>query len=106
MIFKAFLLTAITLVLFTAPPLATAVPANKDNAAIAPVPLNYRTANVEGVEVFYREAGPKDAPVLLLLHGFPTSSHMFRNLIPQLADKYHVIAPDYPGFGQSAMPDR
>jgi pimeloyl-ACP methyl ester carboxylesterase len=106
MIFKTILLTAITLVLFTAPPLATALPANKDNAANAPVTLNYRTANVEGIEVFYREAGPKEAPVLLLLHGFPTSSHMFRNLIPQLADKYHVIAPDYPGFGQSAMPER
>ena len=49
--------------------------------------------------------GPKDAPVVLLLHGFPTSSHMFRNLIPQLADRYHVVAPDYPGYGQSDMPD-
>jgi pimeloyl-ACP methyl ester carboxylesterase len=106
MIFKTFLLTAITLGLFTTLPLATAAPANKENVAGAPVQLNYRTANVEGVEVFYREAGPKDAPVLLLLHGFPTSSHMFRNLIPQLADKYHVIAPDYPSFGQSAMPER
>ena len=86
MIFKTFLLTAITLGLFTAPPLATALPANKENAANTPVTLNYRTANVDGVEVFYREAGPKEAPVLLLLHGFPTSSHMFRNLIPQLAD--------------------
>jgi pimeloyl-ACP methyl ester carboxylesterase len=70
------------------------------------VQVNYRTANVDDVDVFYREAGPKDAPVLLLLHGFPTSSHMFRNLIPQLADQYYVIAPDYPGFGQSAMPNR
>ena len=99
MIFKTFLLTAITLVLFTTPPLGTAVPANKDNTANASVTLNYRTANVDGVEVFYRETGPKEASVLLLLHGFPTSSHMFRNLIPKLADKYHVIAPDYPGFG-------
>jgi pimeloyl-ACP methyl ester carboxylesterase len=56
------------------------------------------------VNVFYREAGPKDAPTVLLLHGFPTSSHMFRNLIPQLADRYHVIAPDYPGYGQSDQP--
>lgn len=71
-----------------------------------PARVTYNTVKVDGVEVFYREAGPKDAPVLLLLHGFPTSSHMFRNLIPQLADKYHVIAPDYPGFGQSGMPDR
>lgn len=68
--------------------------------------VNYRTAEVDGVEIFYREAGPKYAPALLLLHGFPTSSHMFRNLIPLLADKYHVIAPDYPGFGHSAMPER
>ncbi|WP_311043977.1 alpha/beta fold hydrolase [Rhizobium lentis] len=57
------------------------------------------------MDVFYREAGPADAPVVLLLHGFPTSSHMFRNLIPQLADRYHVIAPDFPGFGQSDAPD-
>ena len=60
---------------------------------------------VDGVSIFYREAGPADAPVVLLLHGFPTSSHMFRNLIPALADRYHVIAPDYPGFGESAAPD-
>lgn len=71
-----------------------------------PTRVTYNTVKVDGVDMFYREAGPKDAPVLLLLHGFPTSSHMFRNLIPQLADKYHVIAPDYPGFGQSGMPDR
>ncbi len=66
---------------------------------------HYRYADVDGVKVFYREAGPADAPVVLLLHGFPTSSHMFRNLIPQLADRYHVIAPDYPGFGESDAPD-
>ena len=66
---------------------------------------HYRTATIEGVSLFYREAGPADGPVVLLLHGFPTSSHMFRNLIPTLADRYHVIAPDYPGFGQSAAPD-
>ena len=71
-----------------------------------PPVTHHRTANIEGVSVFYREAGPADAPVVLLLHGFPTSSHMFRNLIPLLADRYHVIAPDYPGFGQSDMPDR
>src|ERR1700744_287068 len=73
--------------------------------AVPPVG-HYRTAKVDGVDVFYREAGPKDAPVVLLLHGFPTSSHMFRNLIPALADRYRVIAPDYPGYGQSDMPDR
>ncbi len=66
---------------------------------------HHRTASIDGVNIFYREAGPADAPVVLLLHGFPTSSHMFRNLIPALADLYHVIAPDYPGFGQSDMPD-
>ena len=77
------------------------------SAAMAdPMPVtHYRYADVDGVKVFYREAGPADAPVVLLLHGFPTSSHMFRNLIPQLADRYHVIAPDYPGFGQSDAPD-
>ena len=67
---------------------------------------HYRTAEIDGVEVAYREAGPKDAPAVLLLHGFPTSSRMFRNLIPALADRYYVIAPDYPGFGRSPAPDR
>ena len=66
----------------------------------------HRRVEIDGVEIFYREAGPPDAPVVVLLHGFPTSSHMFRNLIPALADRYRVIAPDYPGFGQSAMPSR
>lgn len=66
---------------------------------------HYRTAAVDGVEIFYREAGPSDGPAVVLLHGFPTSSHMFRNLIPLLADRYRVIAPDYPGFGESAAPD-
>src|SRR6266550_8313890 len=64
----------------------------------------YRTLNLEGLEIFYREAGPRDAPTVLLLHGFPSSSHMFRNLIPVLADKYHVVAPDFPGYGQSSAP--
>ncbi|MGY3442785.1 alpha/beta fold hydrolase [Bradyrhizobium sp. USDA 4473] len=67
---------------------------------------HYRTKEIDGVKIFYRESGPKDAPVVLLLHGFPTSSHMFRNLMPALADRYHVIAPDYPGYGQSESPDR
>src|ERR1700748_2299892 len=70
----------------------------------APV-THHRATKVDGVNIFYREAGPAQAPVVLLLHGFPTSSHMFRNLIPALADRYHVVAPDYPGFGQSAAPD-
>jgi len=73
--------------------------------ATGPAVTHYRTATVDGVGIFYREAGPAEGPVFVLLHGFPTSSHMFRNLIPALADRYHVIAPDYPGFGQSAMPD-
>lgn len=68
--------------------------------------VHYRTAKVEGTDIFFREAGPAVGPVVVLLHGFPTSSYMFRNLIPVLADRYHVIAPDYPGFGQSAVPDR
>jgi pimeloyl-ACP methyl ester carboxylesterase len=71
----------------------------------APTITTYHTVKVDGVDLFYREAGPKDGPVIVLLHGFPTSSHMFRNLIPLLADRYRVIAPDYPGFGQSAAPD-
>ncbi|MER5941971.1 alpha/beta hydrolase [Streptomyces sp. NPDC001928] len=66
--------------------------------------VHHRTATVNGLEVFYREAGNPQAPVVVLLHGFPTSSHMFRHLIPALADRYHVIAPDHIGFGQSAMP--
>ncbi len=90
--------------LLPAPP-ALAAPA----AAVerrAPPTIFYRHATIDGVKVFYREAGPADAPVVLLLHGFPTSSHMFRNLIPLLADRYRVIAPDYPGYGQSDAPDR
>ena len=66
----------------------------------------YQRIKVDGLELFYREAGSKTAPTVLLLHGFPTSSHMFRNLIPTLADHYHVIAPDLPGFGFSESPDR
>ena len=67
---------------------------------------NYRYADAGGTRIFYREAGPKAAPTILLLHGFPTSSHMFRNLIPELAGTYHVVAPDLPGFGFSDAPDR
>ena len=77
------------------------------NVAQRSVPVtHHRNVKIDGVNIFYREAGPADAPVLLLLHGFPTSSHMFRNLIPALADRYRLIAPDYPGYGQSDMPDR
>jgi pimeloyl-ACP methyl ester carboxylesterase len=68
--------------------------------------VEYRTADVDGFKIFYREAGPKNAPKLLLLHGFPSASHMFRDLIPLLADRFHIVAPDLPGFGNSDMPDR
>ncbi|SAK66095.1 Alpha/beta hydrolase [Caballeronia arationis] len=68
--------------------------------------IAHRRIDVDGITVFYREAGRADAPKLLLLHGFPSSSHMFRDLIPLLADRFHIVAPDLPGFGQSDMPDR
>jgi pimeloyl-ACP methyl ester carboxylesterase len=68
--------------------------------------LTYRTTSVDGLKVFYREAGDPKAPTVLLLHGFPTSSHMYRELIPALADRYHVVAPDLPGFGFTDAPDR
>ncbi|PSL49836.1 pimeloyl-ACP methyl ester carboxylesterase [Chitinophaga niastensis] len=64
----------------------------------------FKTVAINNLDIFYREAGPKDAPVILLLHGFPSSSHMYRDLITDLAGKYHVIAPDYPGFGLSSSP--
>ena len=86
----------------TAAPVRAAPPPT----AMAPVPIpHYRSATVDGVRIAYVEAGPKDGPVVLLLQGFPTSSHQFRKLIPLLADRYHVIAPDYPGFGESDAPD-
>ena len=66
----------------------------------------YRTADIEGLEIFYREAGSRENPTILLLHGFPTSSHMFRDLMPALADAYHVIAPDYPGFPKNQEAQR
>ena len=68
--------------------------------------IAYRSADVDGVTVFYREAGPAHAPTLVLLHGFPSSSHQFRELIPLLADRFHLVAPDLPGFGKSDMPAR
>jgi pimeloyl-ACP methyl ester carboxylesterase len=70
------------------------------------ITLHYRTADVDGFKIFYREAGPAGAPKLLLLHGFPSASHMFRDLIPLLADRFRIIAPDLPGFGRSDMPGR
>jgi pimeloyl-ACP methyl ester carboxylesterase len=68
--------------------------------------IRYRRTEVDGLKIFFREAGRADAPKLLLLHGFPSAGHMFRDLIPQLADRFHVVAPDLPGFGQSDMPAR
>ena len=68
--------------------------------------VTFHNVEVDGLKVFYREAGRTDAPALLLLHGFPTSSHMFRDLIPMLSDRLRLVAPDLPGFGQSDMPDR
>ncbi|MEZ0212561.1 MAG: alpha/beta fold hydrolase [Xanthobacteraceae bacterium] len=95
------LLASTLAVLFAAGTVTLALPAP---AAAADVQVLSRTATVDGLEIFYREAGPKDAPVVLLLHGFPSSSHMYRDLIPKLAGTYRVIAPDFPGFGYSAAP--
>jgi len=80
--------------------------AAKENptGSVTAAKVAYRTVTIDGLDIFYREAGPKNAPVVILLHGFPTSSHMFRNLIPALADEFHLIAPDYPGYGNSSMP--
>lgn len=72
---------------------------------LRPTDISYKTVKIDGLDVFYREAGNRSNPTILLLHGFPTSSFMFRNLIPALADRYHIIAPDYPGFGSSSVPD-
>ncbi len=85
--------------LFT--PMATATFAAQSNSNS----VQYNTARIDGLDIAYREAGDPANPTVLLLHGFPTSSHMFRNLIPELAQNYHVIAPDYPGYGASDMPD-
>ena len=74
------------------------------NASPAVPQVLHRTVEIDGLEIFYREAGREGAPVILLLHGFPTSSHMFRDLMPALADEFHLIAPDYPGYGNSSMP--
>ncbi|MDO6414256.1 alpha/beta fold hydrolase [Sphingomonas sp. BIUV-7] len=102
-----YFVSAIALVAAMAPVVADARCApNKPVLAAQAVPvIHYKSTTIDGLKIFYREAGPVDAPVLLLLHGFPTSSHMFRNLIPLLADRYRVIAPDYPGYGQSDAPD-
>lgn len=82
----------------------TALFGSSTKSAEAPRPVTFHTAKVKGLDIFYREAGSKNAPTVLLLHGFPSSSHMFRDLIPLLAARYHVVAPDYPGFGHSSAP--
>lgn len=94
------------LALAIATPLTTAVPAFAAgvNTLVQTEQISYLSEVIDGTKIAYREAGDPSKPTILLLHGFPTSSHMFRNLIPQLAAKYHVIAPDYPGFGASDMP--
>lgn len=89
---------------YGAPAVAGARPEAAKSSSQAANAVSYHTVKVDGLNIFYREAGPRNAPTLLLLHGFPTSSQMFRNLIPLLADRYHLIAPDYPGYGQSDMP--
>lgn len=103
------------LALLAAAPMIPLTPGVAEAAAASPpttaketpeTTVHYRTQPVGDVDVFYREAGPADAPVILLLHGFPSASHMFRDLIPQLADRYRVIAPDLPGFGQTKAPAR
>src|SRR5215813_7650490 len=80
--------------------------ATRPNVLRRHIMTSYQHAIVDGSKIFYREAGSKTAQSILLLHGFPTSSHMFRNLIPALADRYHVVAPDLPGFGFSDAPER
>jgi len=86
--------------------LTTSIIAQQASVAAAPKksPTLHKTIKVDGLDIFYREAGPKNGPTILLLHGFPTSSQMFRNLIPALSDTFHLVAPDYPGFGNSSMP--
>jgi pimeloyl-ACP methyl ester carboxylesterase len=84
--------------------LATLAPAQRKDSPMQQH-ISYRTIKVDGLSIFYREAGPKDAPVILLLHGLPSSSRMFEPLFARLSDRYHLIAPDYPGFGHSDWPD-
>jgi len=91
-------LTALTILLLSIVVLASTARAQNLTG------IAHRTVDIDGIEIFYREAGNRSRPSILLLHGFPTSSHMFRDLIPELADQYHLIAPDYPGYGFSSMP--
>ena len=100
------LLASAVLFVAGASSLAAAESAAPETAHSDSHPIHYRTLEIDGVDVFYRDAGPRDAPAVVLLHGFPSSSHMFRNLIPALAGRYRVIAPDLPGFGHSEAPSR
>ena len=106
MLRQALLLNVLTIVsvIIAAEP-ADARAGSAAAAASGAEQVRYRTVTVDGITIFYREAGPQGAPTILLLHGFPASSHMFRDLIPRLADRFHVIAPDCPGFGYSDAPD-
>jgi pimeloyl-ACP methyl ester carboxylesterase len=103
----ALLLTALT---WASPPPSSAaesaIPEKVASIRSAATTVHHRTIRIDGLNLFYRESGPPDAPLIVLLHGFPSSSHMFRNLLPALSHRYHVIAPDYPGFGESDAPDR
>ena len=96
---RAVLMVSITLAPFQLPGVAQ----GKEHPV--KYPTLYRTKQVDGLSIFYREAGPKDAPALLLLHGLPSSSRMFEPLFSRLSDRYHLVAPDYPGFGHSDWPD-
>lgn len=103
---KSFIALALLAGLFAT---ATSFSNNESRAAeqiesINSEPTYHKTISINGVDVFYREAGTRDKPTILLLHGYPTSSHMFRNLIKNLSHKYHVLAPDYPGYGRSEQP--
>ena len=99
--FKAILLFGLTSLIFTS---INSVGQSIKSTDMKNKPIHYRKIEIDKLNIFYREAGPANAPVVLLLHGYPTSSHMFRNLIPILSDRYHVIAPDLPGFGFSDSP--
>lgn len=98
-------MVAVTGLAFFSSPAFAQSAKNVNNRNMETSQVHYRNIKVNGINIFYREAGPKDAPTILLLHGYPTSSHMYRNLIPILSKQYHVLAPDFPGFGYSDAPD-
>ncbi len=108
MFISRLLMITLSFIAFTAAFTAQAADAAKHTqyTKLSSSIVHYQYANVAGTKIFYREAGDPSAPTILLLHGFPTSSHMYRNLIPLLADRYHIVAPDLPGFGLSDAPDR